>query len=37
MWMVPLLQQISLIDNGVLDKIGESPENLPLDLGGDFT
>jgi hypothetical protein len=28
MWMAPVLQQISLIDNGVLDKIEETPVRL---------
>jgi hypothetical protein len=30
MWMAPLLQQIALMDNGVLDKIEETPGALSL-------
>jgi len=32
MWISPLLQQISLIDNGVLEKIEETPEMVPRNL-----
>jgi hypothetical protein len=31
------LNLLSLRGNGVLHKIEETPDNLPLDLGGDFT